>query len=55
MAAAENPGPPAASTVFWHHMLMHEAGSNDGTEVRMACVSRAARTDLDRIKFDVPE
>lgn len=50
----ENPG-PAGSTVFWHHLLMHAAGNHHGTEVRMACVSRFARTDLDRIKSDVPE
>ena len=50
----ENPG-PAGSTVFWHSMLMHEAGNNHGTEVRMACVSRFGRTDREQIKFEVPE
>ena len=45
----------SGSTVFWHHLLMHEAGNNHGAAIRMACVSRFARTDLDRIKFDVPE
>ena len=50
----ENPG-PRGSTVFWHSMLMHEAGRNHGKEIRMACVSRFGRTDLDQIKFEVPE
>ena len=34
---------------------MHEVGNNHGTEVRMACVSRFGRTDLEQIKFEVPE
>ena len=50
----ENPG-PRGSTVFWHSMLMHEAGRNHGKDIRMACVSRFGRTDLDQIKLEVPE
>ena len=49
----ENPGPPG-STVFWHNMLMHSAGSNHGREIRMACVSRFKRADQDQTTSELP-
>ncbi len=50
----ENPGPPG-TTVFWHNLMMHNAGNNYGEAIRMACVSRYRRKDLDDIKFEFPE
>ena len=50
----ENPGPPG-TVVFWHNLIMHQAGKNHGKEIRMACVSRFCRRDLDDIKFDFSE
>ena len=50
----ENPG-PAGSMVFWHSLLMHSAGNNYGTEIRMVCVSRFKRTDIDQIELEFPE
>ena len=52
--AVENPGPPG-TVVFWHNLLMHEAGKNHGKEIRMACVSRFNRENLNDIKFDISE
>jgi hypothetical protein len=52
--AVENPGPPG-TVVFWHNLLMHNAGNNHGEEIRMACVSRFNHQNLDDIKFDISE
>lgn len=50
----ENPG-PAGTATFWHNKMMHSAGNNHGTEVRMACVSRFSRKDLVDIQFEMPQ
>ena len=50
----ENPGPPG-TTIFWHHLMMHNAGNNHGRDIRMACVSRFRRKDTPEIMFDFPE
>ena len=50
----ENPG-PAGSAVFWHSLLMHSPGNNHGTDIRMVCVSRFKRTDIDQIKLEFAE
>ena len=52
--AVENPG-PAGTVTFWHNMMMHNAGNNCGKDIRMACVSRFKRKDLDLLQFEVAE
>ena len=52
--AVENPG-PAGTVTFWHNMMMHNAGKNHGTDIRMACVSRFKRKDLDLLQFEMTE
>jgi hypothetical protein len=52
--AVENPGPPGA-VVFWHNKMMHSAGNNCGQDIRLACVSRFSRKDLNEIQFEMPE
>ena len=52
--AVENPG-PAGTVTFWHNKMMHNAGNNCGTEIRLACVSRFSRKDLVDKQFEMPE
>ena len=45
----------AGDVCFWHHQMSHTAGPNCGRNVRIACISRYRRKDLDQIKFETPD
>jgi hypothetical protein len=40
---------------LWHSLLTHTAGHNISRNVRIACIARPRRKDLDQIRYDFPK
>ena len=40
---------------FWHGMMTHTAGHNVSRNVRIACIARLRRKDLEQIRYDFSE
>lgn len=44
----------AGTVIFWHHRLLHGAGTNRGVRIRAACLHDFHRTDLQQCRERVP-